>query len=80
MTKPLPDQPARDRIHDDLDATIFVEAGAGTGKTSVLKVFLQELARAEGHHPTLLLAPTGKARVRLSTKTERNAMTIPSFC
>ena len=50
--------------------------GAGTGKTSVLKVFLQELFRAEGHHPTLLLAPTGKARVRLSTKTERNAMTI----
>ena len=36
MTKPLPDQPARDRIHDDLDATIFVEAGAGTGKTAAL--------------------------------------------
>ena len=36
MTKPLPDQAARDRIHDDLDATIFVEAGAGTGKTSAL--------------------------------------------
>ena len=53
--------------------------GAGTGKTSVLKVFLQELFRAEGHHPTLLLAPTGKARVRLSTKTERNAMTIHQF-
>ena len=53
--------------------------GAGTGKTSVLKVFLQELVRAEGGHPTLLLAPTGKARVRLSTKTERNAMTIHQF-
>ncbi|QCQ22088.1 hypothetical protein FDQ92_07855 [Desulfoglaeba alkanexedens ALDC] len=53
--------------------------GAGTGKTSVLKVFLQELVRAEGRHPTLLLAPTGKARVRLSTKTERNAMTIHQF-
>ena len=53
--------------------------GAGTGKTSVLKVFLQELIRAEGHHPTLLLAPTGKARVRLSKKTERNAMTIHQF-
>ena len=36
MTKPLADQAARDRIHDDLDATIFVEAGAGTGKTSAL--------------------------------------------
>jgi len=53
--------------------------GAGTGKTSVLKVFLQELDRAEGRHPTLLLTPTGKARVRLSTKTERNAMTIHQF-
>lgn len=52
---------------------------AGTGKTSVLKVFLQELIRAEGYHPTLLLAPTGKARVRLSTKTGRNAMTIHQF-
>ncbi len=53
--------------------------GAGTGKTSALKVFLQELTRAEGRHPTLLLAPTGKARVRLSTKTGRNAMTIHQF-
>ena len=53
--------------------------GAGTGKTSVLKVFLQELDRAEGRNPTLLLAPTGKARVRLSTKTKRNAMTIHQF-
>lgn len=53
--------------------------GAGTGKTSVLKVFLQELVRAEGYHPTLLLAPTGKARVRLATKTGRNAMTIHQF-
>lgn len=53
--------------------------GAGTGKTSVLKVLLEELFRAEGRNPTLLLAPTGKARVRLSTKTERNAMTIHQF-
>ena len=57
----------------------ILTGGAGTGKTSVLKVFLQELARAEGRHPLLLLAPTGKARVRLSTKTGRNAMTIHQF-
>lgn len=50
--------------------------GAGTGKTSVLKVFINELERIEGKQPILLLAPTGKARVRLSTKTQRNAMTI----
>lgn len=53
--------------------------GAGTGKTSVLKVFVEELVRAEGRHPLLLLAPTGKARVRLSTRTKRNAMTIHQF-
>jgi hypothetical protein len=53
--------------------------GAGTGKTSVLQVFLAELERVEGKQPLLLLAPTGKARVRLATKTERNAMTIHQF-
>jgi len=52
---------------------------AGTGKTSLLRVLLKELEKAEGRHPILLLAPTGKARVRLSTKTERNAMTIHQF-
>jgi ATP-dependent helicase/nuclease subunit A len=31
-----PDQAARDRITEDLDATLFVEAGAGSGKTSAL--------------------------------------------
>ena len=32
----LTDQPARDRIATDLDATLFVEAGAGSGKTRSL--------------------------------------------
>ena len=36
---------------------------AGTGKTSVLKVFLKGLEELEGKRPILLLAPTGKARV-----------------
>jgi ATP-dependent exoDNAse (exonuclease V) alpha subunit len=45
---------------------------AGTGKTSLLKVFLDQI----GKQSVLLLAPTGKARVRLSTKARRNAMTI----
>ena len=89
--KGLFDEPESDREHVALDekvgalGTLFgrrlsiLTGSAGTGKTSVLKVFLQELARAEGRHPTLLLAPTGKARVRLSTKTGRNAMTIHQF-
>ena len=33
---PPPDQSARDRITDDLGTTLFVEAGAGSGKTSAL--------------------------------------------
>jgi superfamily I DNA/RNA helicase len=33
---PAPDQDARDRIAVDLDTTLFVEAGAGSGKTSAL--------------------------------------------
>jgi ATP-dependent helicase/nuclease subunit A len=34
--QPLADQAARDRIRDDLDTTLVVEAAAGTGKTSAL--------------------------------------------
>jgi exodeoxyribonuclease V alpha subunit len=50
--------------------------GAGTGKTRVLKVFLETLLKVEGREPFLLLAPTGKARVRLQTQTKMRAQTI----
>ena len=36
MTPPLADHAARDRIAHDLDATLVVEAAAGTGKTTAL--------------------------------------------
>ena len=36
MTAAPPDQAARDRIATDLDTTLFVEAGAGSGKTTAL--------------------------------------------
>jgi exodeoxyribonuclease V alpha subunit len=49
---------------------------AGTGKTAALCVFLDGLEKMEGKREVLLLAPTGKARVRLSTTTGRNAYTI----
>ncbi|MDY7040427.1 MAG: ATP-dependent RecD-like DNA helicase [Chloroflexota bacterium] len=52
---------------------------AGTGKTSALRIFLEQLDRAEGKQGVYLLAPTGKARVRLSTATRRNAFTIHQF-
>src|SRR6185369_16841425 len=50
--------------------------GAGTGKTSVLRVFLEQLRQIEGHSATLLAAPTGKPRVRLQAATRRPANTI----
>jgi len=64
MTSPPADQPARDRIHTDLDATLFVEAGAGTGKTREL---IERLLR---------LVITGRAelrRIAASTFTEAAA-------
>jgi exodeoxyribonuclease V alpha subunit len=55
------------------EARFSVLAGrAGTGKTSVLKVFLKGLEELEGLRPILLLAPTGKARVRLMERTKRD--------
>ncbi|HEY7974177.1 MAG TPA: AAA family ATPase, partial [Ktedonobacterales bacterium] len=53
--------------------------GAGTGKTTVLRAFLAELERLEGAQPLLLLAPTGKARVRLARQTGRPSGTIHQF-
>ena len=53
--------------------------GAGTRKTSAAEAFLQGLEQIEGKKSVLLLAPTEKARVRLSTKTHRNAFTIHQF-
>ena len=53
--------------------------GAGTGKTSVVRVLLDSLERSEGRQSLLLLAPTGKARVRLSSATKRSARTIHQF-
>jgi exodeoxyribonuclease V alpha subunit len=63
-------------------ATLFAQrfsiltGRAGTGKTSVLQVLLEGLDQIEGRKPVLLLAPTGKARVRLATRTNRDACTI----
>ena len=45
---------------------------AGTGKTSVLKVFLKGIEELEGKRPILLLTMTSKARVRLMDDTKRD--------
>lgn len=54
----------------------ILTGSAGTGKTSLLKVFLQHLREIEGFTATLLAAPTGKARVRLQSATNRSSNTI----
>jgi exodeoxyribonuclease V alpha subunit len=54
----------------------ILTGGAGTGKTSVLKVFLRHLRQVEGPSSTLLAAPTGKARVRLQAATGLSSNTI----
>ena len=52
---------------------------AGTGKTSVVRALLDGLELVGDRQPALLLAPTGKARVRLSSATGRSAQTIHQF-
>src|SRR6202453_4030906 len=48
---PAPDQAARQRITTELDTTLFVEAGAGSGKTSAL--VNRVLALVTGGHAEL---------------------------
>ena len=52
---------------------------AGTGKTTVIKLLLDQKEIVKSH--LLLLAPTGKARVRLGHKTghEESAQTVAQF-
>jgi hypothetical protein len=60
------------------EARVSVLVGpAGTGKTTLLKVFIGEPAIASGG--VLLLAPTGKARVRMETATGHEAKTLAQF-
>lgn len=50
---------------------------AGTGKTTVLGALLKSARLAQGG--VLFLAPTGKARVRITQKTKQSAMTVAQF-
>ena len=52
---------------------------AGTGKTTVARALLDGIQEAEGKTSILLLAPTGKARIRLQEATRRDAKTIHQF-
>ena len=52
---------------------------AGTGKTTVAQALLRGIEKAEGRQSVLLLAPTGKARIRLQEATQRQPKTIHQY-
>src|SRR5438132_13891103 len=58
VTALLADQQARQRIREDLDATLIVEAAAGTGKTTELVARIVALVRAGRAALANLLAVT----------------------
>jgi len=57
----------------------ILKGRAGTGKTTVVNILLRGIEDVEGDHSQLLLAPTGKARVRLEEATGSKAKTIHEF-
>ena len=73
------DQEARDRIRDSLEETLFVEAGAGTGKTTSLVDRVMSLARsgaATMDRPAVITFTTAAAselRDRIRERLERLA-------
>lgn len=74
---PLADQRVRDRIRNDLDATLIVEAAAGTGKTTALVnriVSALALGRAELGRivaVTFTEKAAGELKLRLRSEIER---------
>lgn len=77
MSAPLADQVARDRVEHDLDATLVVEAAAGTGKTSALvKRMIAVIASGRGTLASMVAvtftdAAAGELKLRLRTAIER---------
>jgi ATP-dependent exoDNAse (exonuclease V) beta subunit len=77
MTPPLADREARERIRQDLDTTLVVEAAAGTGKTSelvrrVVAALMAGRARLDSIVAvTFTEAAAGELKLRLRTAIER---------
>jgi len=66
------DQPARDEIATRLDATLFVEAGAGTGKTAALVERVVALVEAGvPMHAIAAITFTEKAAAELRDRVRR---------
>jgi len=76
----LADQPARDRILNDLDATLIVEAAAGTGKTTALIGRIVALIAAGRSTLDKIVAVTftdkaaGELKLRLREEIERKRL------
>ncbi|HET9051745.1 MAG TPA: UvrD-helicase domain-containing protein, partial [Candidatus Dormibacteraeota bacterium] len=76
---PVADQAERDRLRDELDRTLFVEAGAGTGKTTavvsriVALVAARRLTMERLVAITFTVAAAGELRVRIREELERAA-------
>lgn len=79
---PLIDHDARARIKNDLDATLVVEAAAGTGKTTALVERILSLLRSGKATLRTLVAVTftekaaGEMKLRLRTEIEKARSTI----
>ena len=77
MMKDLADQPARDRIRNDLDWTLVVEAAAGTGKTTELVGRIIAVIKTGRGKLSHLVAVTftekaaGELKLRLRSELER---------
>src|SRR5215813_12331381 len=65
-SRALRDDEARDAVRVRLDETMFVEAGAGTGKTKVLVDRIVELVTADG--PDLPVAMRAIAAITFTEK------------
>lgn len=79
------DQPARDRIVNDLNTTLFVEAGAGTGKTTALVGRVTALLKSGVPVNSLVVitftraaAAELRARVRIDVTAARDTADIGS--
>jgi exodeoxyribonuclease V alpha subunit len=75
---------ARHEKADALDASFrsrlsVITGKAGTGKTTVARALVDGIHQADGKTSVLLLAPTGKARIRLQQSAGRDAKTIHQF-
>lgn len=80
----LDDQAARDAIRLDLESTLVVEAGAGTGKTTALVSRMLALITSGRARLSSMIAVTftekasGEMRLRLRTEIERARQSAPA--